>query len=378
MAKPAEAQALPDAVRACVTNPDGSSDVHLLRTGRTDDDATTWLRVVGSGVCGTDVQLAAGQLRAPTVLGHHVVGELVAVDPAIASRLGVAAGDRVALEEYLPCGQCRWCLAGEYRFCRDADLWSGGRRIGLIPVGESPGLWGGNAEYLRVPSNAILVPLPAGLSWDMAQWTLPFANALDWVLEAGGLSSGDRVLILGSGYHGLAITAAALHGRAAQVVVCDRREERLEAAATLGATTVLLDGSHDGALIAGAMERQTADLVVDATGAAAASLDHAWQFAALNGRIVLTAAKEPRLITIDSLDLIRRRLTIRAVRGRARRWVDRAIEIMAAGGSGLERASIASIALEDVGKTLQDLGTGRGPTSPHVVVHPNGRPQPSG
>ena len=149
------------------------------------------------------VALQARGVAEPTVLGHHVVGAVAAVGESAARRWDVGPGDRVVLEEYLPCGSCPTCRTGPYRLCPDTDIWAGGRRIGTVPVTEPPGLFGGNAEYTHLPANAVLHRLPDALDDELAAWVLPYANALDWTSGAGRLRSGETVVVLGPGYHGL-------------------------------------------------------------------------------------------------------------------------------------------------------------------------------
>jgi threonine dehydrogenase-like Zn-dependent dehydrogenase len=357
---------LPATATASVALPDGGSELRRLPMSPAGPDSA-WLRVAASGICGTDVGLCAGGLAEPTVLGHHVVGELAQVGVDAARRWGLGQGEHVVVEEYLPCGHCDTCAGGWYRLCPETDLWGGGRRIGTIPASEDQGLSGGNAEYLRLPHNAVLHRIPPELSWDLAVWTLPLANALDWVLDAGELREGETVVVLGPGYHGLAAAAAALSSGAGRVVVCGRTgdEERLALAAALGCETVLGIGELPGALRAA-----TADVVLDATGPAADSVGAALDLLGHRGRLVLTTPKNPPVTGLDTRRMTRGMLTVRAVRGRSPRWVTRAIELLASARSGLEAIPTVTVDLAGTGAMLQRLARGEGPATPHVVVRP--------
>jgi len=232
--------------------------------------AVGWLRVESSAVCGTDVSLYQAGLDWPTVMGHHVVGRITALDPDRARAWSVAVGDLVALEEYLPCQRpdCPECSApGRYRMCPESDLWKGRRRVGLISAEEGSGLYGGNAEYMQLNANSILHKLPSDLDPDLASWTQPFANAVDWTINAGGAREGSTVVVIGPGYHGIAAVAAARAVGAKRIIAIGRSAERLEIAETLGAEPVVnADGTDLGALINAATGGHGTDLILDTVG----------------------------------------------------------------------------------------------------------------
>nr|WP_239028492.1 zinc-binding dehydrogenase [Pseudonocardia acidicola] len=334
------------------------------------DADTGWLRVEASGICGTDVALYAKGVPEACVLGHHAVGEVVALGDRAARRWGVHPGDHVVLEEYLPCGHCAQCRAGRYRLCPDTDLWRGGRRLGTVGVAEAPSLWGGNAQYLHLPANAVLHRLPAGLSTALAVWALPLANALDWTLGAGALQPGEDVVVLGPGYHGLAAVAAARHGGAATVLACGLASDRarLRIARDLGAATA--ETGQEAATLRGLTGDGLADVVFDLAGGDAASVATGLALLRPGGRLVIGGIKSPAAFELDAADLVRRVLTVRAVRGRAPERVAQAVAVLGSGGAGLAAVPTAHVGLDGVGEMLDRLAAGQGPDTPHVVVRP--------
>lgn len=355
---------------ASVALPGGDAETRRFPTPACDA-GTGWLRVEASGICGTDVALSS-TISAPTILGHHVVGEIAELGPAAASSWGVAVGDHVVLEEYLPCGRCTSCREGHYRLCPTTDLWRGGRRVGLVPVEESPSLWGGNAEYVYLSENTVMHALPASLDPEVASWTLPLANALDWVQDAGGLRAGETVVIIGPGYHGLAAVEAAVQGNAGMVIVCGRTEDRqrLALAEKQGAVVVDVSTVDVAAAIADMTDGGMADLVLDTAGSGPATLSLAASLVGRFGRLVVAGAKSPSEASIDTARLVRDLLTVRGVRGRSPDNVRRSIDLLSVGASTLGHVPTHAIGLSDVGPMLRRLSEGKGPDTPHVVVRP--------
>ncbi len=81
------------------------------------------LEVLACGVCRTDLHVADGDLKDakwPIVLGHEVVGRVVALGPAVAS---VAIGDRVGVPWLgSTCGRCAYCDEGHENLCDHAEF----------------------------------------------------------------------------------------------------------------------------------------------------------------------------------------------------------------------------------------------------------------
>jgi propanol-preferring alcohol dehydrogenase len=80
------------------------------------------LRVLACGVCRTDLHVVDGELehpKLPLVLGHQIVGEV------LAGGRRFAPGDRVGVPWLgATCGTCRYCVAGRENLC-DAPRFTG-------------------------------------------------------------------------------------------------------------------------------------------------------------------------------------------------------------------------------------------------------------
>src|SRR5947199_205856 len=93
------------------------------------------VKVHASGICGSDVLEWYRKPKAPLVLGHEIAAEVVEVGAGVDR---VRVGDRVFVSHHVPCGKCRYCLAGHETVCDTL------RTTNFDP--------GGFAEFVRVPA----------------------------------------------------------------------------------------------------------------------------------------------------------------------------------------------------------------------------------
>ena len=191
------------------------------------------LRVLRCGVCGSDVrEYRAGPVliplephplthrSAPVILGHEILGEVVAVGDRIDDEL---VGRRVVVDPTISCGRCASCRRDEPNLCAFAAC-----------LGVSAD--GGLATLVGVDT-AKLVPVPDSLSDDRAALAEPLAVALHAV-SRGSLRLGERVVVTGFGPIGAGVTLAAQADGASEVVVLEPDAERRRMATELGAHSV--------------------------------------------------------------------------------------------------------------------------------------------
>ena len=180
------------------------------------------VQVLACGLCHTDLGFADGSVRPnhplPLVLGHEVVGKVVAAGAHYQPLLGKS----VIVPAVLPCGKCEYCKAGRGNACPKQKM----------PGNDSHG---GFATHLLVPA-APLVSLdgaPAGFDpWSLAVVADAVSTAWQATLRAE-LHSGDVAFVIGAGGVGgfLAQIARAV---GAHVVVCDVDDVRLAQAQATG------------------------------------------------------------------------------------------------------------------------------------------------
>ena len=92
------------------------------------------VKVMASGICGSDVMEWYRLKKAPLVLGHEITGEIVEAGKDVKK---YKVGDRVFVSHHVPCNSCRYCLNGNHTVCET-----------LHTTNYYPG---GFAEYIRVP-----------------------------------------------------------------------------------------------------------------------------------------------------------------------------------------------------------------------------------
>ncbi|MDX1439346.1 MAG: alcohol dehydrogenase catalytic domain-containing protein, partial [Rubricoccaceae bacterium] len=111
----------PTTMRAAVlTQPGAPLDIREVPVPK-PQNGQVLLRVLACGVCRTDLHIADGELtepKLPLILGHEIVGEVVAKGEGID---GFAEGDRVGVP-WLGwiCGDCRYCARGQENLCDNA------------------------------------------------------------------------------------------------------------------------------------------------------------------------------------------------------------------------------------------------------------------
>ncbi|MCO6453276.1 MAG: galactitol-1-phosphate 5-dehydrogenase [Caldilineales bacterium] len=179
------------------------------------------VRVVACGVCGSDIPrtFVKGTYHFPTIIGHEFAGQVEEVGEGVE---GFRSGDAVAVFPLIWCGRCSACEQGRYAQCLDYD-YLGSRSDGAF------------AEFVVAPARNLL-PVPDGVSLDIAAMTEPAAVALHAVRRAGS-AVGQTVAIFGAGPIGLMAAQWARIMGAGQVIVFDIVPEKLELARTLGFET---------------------------------------------------------------------------------------------------------------------------------------------
>lgn len=243
------------------------------------------VRVRACGVNRLDLWAEEGalpvRLKLPRTLGCEMAGEVLEVGEGATPW---RAGDRVAVQSNLFCGQCEFCAKGEESLCLNGIL------IGIQCDG-------GFAERVVVPARA-LVRMPEGVDYlTSAALTLAGSTAMHMLTDRVTVQPGQWVLVIGgaSGVGSSAIQIARQLG--ARVITTASNEQKRNFALKIGAELVV-DSSKDAwpAEVRNATGKRGVDVVVEHVGGSV--LERVFECLARGGSVVTcgaTAGREPKL-----------------------------------------------------------------------------------
>lgn len=228
-----------ESVLAAVRTGPGATELREFPMPEIPDDGAL-LKVEVAGICGTDVKMySKPPFNDLVIMGHENVGIIERAGKEFTERQKLVDGDRVFVEHYVPCRVCEWCNIGEYRHCEATDWRTNpdARRYGYTSAENPYQLWGGFAQYMYLPWNAVLHKIPENVSAKQAGIVTPLSNGIEWALLEAGVGYNSTVLIEGPGQQGLSQTVACKQAGASLIIVTGTTKDkaRLDLAKILGA-----------------------------------------------------------------------------------------------------------------------------------------------
>ena len=219
------------------------------------------LKVAACGICGSDLhryKRSSGVTPGQGTPGHELVGTVMEAD--------VSLGDSLyAVEPWVSCRECDFCLSGKRQFCRKGYL-----------VGVQ--IAGGLSEFVDVPLES-LHPIDPSVETLQASLSEPTAVCTRAIHHAR-LQLDNRVLILGGGTLGL-LSGLLARDSSASVAISTRHPHQAEAAKRIGLQP-LTEAEVDG----WASDNEP-DVVIETVGGEADTVNQAMQAARQGGRIVV-------------------------------------------------------------------------------------------
>lgn len=221
----------------------------------TISDHEILVKIIASGICGSDVMEWYRIKKAPLVLGHEIAGDIVDVGAQVKN---YKVGDRVFISHHVPDNTCRFCLNDQHTLCHTLHT------TNFYP--------GGFAEYVRIPAINVdrgTFLLPKELTYDEGVFIEPLACVIRG-LRTARMKPGQTLLVIGSGISGLLFIKLARAWGAGRIIATDIDTYRLDAAKNFGADYTVNAKDNVPEQITWHNDGRLADLVVIATGAPAA------------------------------------------------------------------------------------------------------------
>ena len=235
------------------------------------------VKVISSGICGSDVMEWYRVKKAPRILGHEISGEIEEAGKDVNQ---YKVGDRVFVSHHVPCNECRYCRAGFHTVCDT-----------LKSTNFDPG---GFAQFIRVPEINVRFGtfiLPDEVSFDQGTFIEPLGCVIRGQRFAD-VKKGHTVLVIGSGISGLLHIQLAKAKGAAMVIATDIDEYRLDAAKRFDADVVINANDDVPAIVKEANDGRLADVVIVCT-AALEAFDQAFKSVDRAGILLLFAPTAP-------------------------------------------------------------------------------------
>ncbi|MCX8150786.1 MAG: zinc-dependent dehydrogenase [Candidatus Bathyarchaeota archaeon] len=293
-----------------------NNDVRIqeVPTPQISDDELL-LKVMASGICGSDVTEWYRVPKAPKVLGHEATGIIAQVGKNVTK---YKVGDRVFVSHHVPCNKCRYCLRGHHTACET-----------LHTTNYYPG---GFAQFIQVPKINIesgVYKLPDDMSFEEGTFIEPLACVIRGQRLAA-VKKDETVLIIGGGLAGILHTQLAKNKGVTNIIVVDVNPSRLKLAEKFGANHTIPATENLPQKLKEINSNRLADQVIVCSGATAASLN-ALSCVDKGGTILFFAVPDPTVkIPLPITDFWRNEITLKTSYGAAPQDLEESLSLLAA------------------------------------------------
>jgi len=230
-------------------------------------DGYCLVKVVESGICGTDIELLFNSNREVKYIpGHEVVGTIIKKNNVDEFKIG----DRVLVNMHITCMQCEYCKREKRIFCKKLKV------IGFD-------LDGADAEYIALPK-ICLIKIPDDISFDQAILLTDALGAPYAAAKKVGIQPNDNVAVIGVGPLGIMCCMAARYF-GGKVFAIDFVHERLKQASDFGVDFVINPKSDDVDEIVKKNMGDGFDIILECSGNAQ-GIKSAFKYIRPEGKIV--------------------------------------------------------------------------------------------
>lgn len=292
------------------------------------------------GVCGSEVHAFHGThpyRKAPTILGHEMAGDIVAVGGDVT---GFEVGQRVIVDPQWTCGECEYCQAGDINLCLS-------KRVLGTPAW--PGAFG---EFIVVPEEAVF-HLPDALSYVQGALVEPLTVGVH-VAHQAHLKAGETVAILGAGSIGGLLSGVCDAMGAGTIITADIHQHCLDA------TRERLGATHDILLPDDNLVEKVKDITngkgVDVVFICADDetlVNRAIEMTAKRGRIILVALLTHAPMQLPAYQILSKELSMIGSSMSNNNDVREAIELTASGKVDVEGVYTHHLPIESAQRALE-------------------------
>ena len=313
------------------------------------------VKVMASGICGSDMMEWYRIKKAPLVLGHEIAGEVAAVGRGVK---GYRKGDRIVATHHVPCNGCRYCRDGSETMCDTL------RTTKFFP--------GGFAEYLGLPEINVkngTLHLPEGISYEEGTFVEPLACVFRGQIAAD-VKKGHTVLVLGSGISGLLHIQLAKENGAGRIIATDVSDYRLKAAKKFGADVALNAREDVPKKVMEHNEDRLADRVIVCTGSPSA-MRQALQSVDRGGTVLFFAPTQPGVqIPISVDELWKNGISLVTSYAAAKKDMEEALRLIGEKKINVKDMITHRLSLEETGKGFRLASSAEGCIK--VIIRPHG------
>lgn len=301
-------------------------------------DGELLVKVMASGICGSDVMEWYRIKKAPLVLGHEITGIVQDVGKGVKD---YKIGDRVFASHHVPCNTCHYCLNGHHTACET-----------LHKTNYDPG---GFSEYIRIPKINVergVYLLPDEISFEDGTFAEPLACVVRGQRLAR-LKPGQSVLIIGSGIAGLLYIKLVRAAGAGRIIATDINEYRLNKARQYGADAVINAKDNIKESLLRFNEDRLAELVIVCTSALS-GITEALRCVDRGGTILFFAVPEPEvMVPIPLNEFWRNEITLMTSYGASPLDIETTMRLMRSGRISVNEMITHRLSLNKVGLGFQ-------------------------
>ena len=312
------------------------------------------VKVIASGICGSDVMEWYRIKKAPLVLGHEISGTIEKVGKNVKK---FKKDDRVFVTHHVPCNNCDFCKNDQQTLCHTIH------NTKFYP--------GGFAQYLRVPNINIKYGtfiLPDNVSYDEGTFIEPLACVVRG-FRIMNYEKGQTVLVIGSGMAGLLNIKLAKAYGAKKIFATDIDKHRLTLAKQMGADIVINAKESISEQIKKQNNGRLADFVILCAGVPSA-VKQAIQSAECGGTILWFAMTPPGVdVPIPFFELWNKQVKTFSTYAGAGEDITEAIKLLSTKKINIEDMISHKLPINETAKGFKLVADAK--DSMKVIIEPN-------